>query len=394
MDMAKIMIPSTLNNNDSKQLIFGIVDTLTDLDPNIIEIRQAIDESNLLVKEITQDIEGLKTRNTLINLSHLAVLEKKLPFVKTRLEEFTNQIKSGKAEAESLTKNYNVVINTLTKATNKLDEVDPLRSDALSIIALNNIKVKNIQNQINNAYHQIQILERFRAITLYHVSETISLNKKDKDMSLIVEIKRVADEIHNTIQKLTWASIFFAVLSGYNVLASNYHIQYESVKKIAKEVSAAPSPLLQNMDGLFGMSEAFSSGVVVLGTVSMTCSLFALFKEGLSSRVNGMLIISGMVVFIAFAAPRFLKSTFFNSGDIQYTEIVSLITFDFWNFGFIGTAILLMILNVCIIYGLVKFKEEKQYKSLVQQLSDSEPEQTITDNDHSLDILPPLNQRL
>lgn len=387
MNLAKIMIPSTLNNNDSKQLIFGIVATLSDLDPNIIEIRQAIEKSNLLVKEITQDIDGLKTRNTLINLGHLAVLERKLPFVKTRLEEFIDLIKSGKAEAEALTDNYNIVINTLAKATNQLDEVDPLRTDALSIIALNNIKVKNIQNQINNANHQIQILERFRAITLYHVSETISLNKKDKEMSLIVEIKRVADEIHNTIQKLSWTTIFFAVLSGYNVLASNYHIQYESVKKIAKEVSAAPPQLLLNMDGLFGTFEAFSSGVVVLGTVSMIYSLFALCKEGLSSKLNSMLIVSVMLVLIAFAAPTFLKSIFFNSGDIQYTEIVSLITFDFWNFGFIGTAILLTILNVCIIYGLVKFKEEKQYKSLLQKLSDSEPEQTITDNDQSLKLM-------
>lgn len=97
---------------------------------------------------------------------------------------------------QNITKDFNNVIQSLVKATDKLSETDPLKTDALSIISLNNLKLKrNINNQITAATNQITLLERFKSITLYHLSDTINNNKQNKELPLISEMRRVLQKL-------------------------------------------------------------------------------------------------------------------------------------------------------------------------------------------------------
>lgn len=381
------MIPSTFNNIHNKQLIYGLVSTLTDLDPNIIEIRQPIEESNLLVKEITQNIELLKTKNDLIKFGHLAVLEKNLPSLKSQLEGFINDIKTGKLEAEKLVQNFNVVINTLTHATNVLEENDALKTDALSIVALNNIKVKNIQNQIKNADHQIEILERFNAITLYHLNDTINSNKKDKDMPVLVEIERVMAQVLNKMRRFKSAAFYLAILSGYNYLASNYHIAFERVERIANgslATASTSSDFQSEIDTILSVIDAAGMVMMTLGSIFVFFNIFMMTqREGGSSNLFSTVIIGITTMMFGVAAPIVAEKMFGSSEQVQYIEKTSLFTFDFWNFGFTGTLIFFGLTVFCVIMAVMKHKEKKQFESLIQKLSDSESKSTNTDKHQS-----------
>ncbi len=381
------MIPSTFNNIHNKQLIYGLVSTLTDLDPNIIEIRQPIEESNLLVKEITQNIELLKTKNDLIKFGHLAVLEKNLPSLKSQLERFIDDIKTGKLEAEKLVQDFNVVINTLTHATNVLEENDPLKTDALSIVALNNIKVKNIQNQIKNADHQIEILERFNAITLYHLNDTINSNKKDKDMPVLVEIERVMAQVLNKMRRFKSAAFYLAILSGYNYLASNYHIAFERVERIANgslSTVSTSSDFQSEIDTILSVIDAAGMVMMTLGSIFVFFTIFMMTqREGGSSNMFSTVIIAITTMMLGVAAPIVAEKMFGSSEQVQYIEKTSLFTFDFWNFGFTGTLIFFGLTVFCVIMAVMKHKEKKQFESLIQKLSDSESKSTNTDKHQS-----------
>ncbi|WP_411688760.1 hypothetical protein [Acinetobacter indicus] len=381
------MIPSTFNNIHNKQLIYGLVSTLTELDPNIIEIRQPIEESNLLVKEITQNIELLKTKNDLIKFGHLAVLEKNLPSLKSQLEGFIDDIKTGKLDAEKLVQDFNVVINTLTHATNVLEENDALKTDALSIVALNNIKVKNIQNQIKNADHQIEILERFNAITLYHLNDTINSNKKDKDMPVLVEIERVMAQVLNKMRRFKSAAFYLAILSGYNYLASNYHIAFERVERIANgslSTASTSSDFQSEIDTILSVIDAAGMVMMTLGSIFVFFTIFMMTqREGGSSNMFSTVIIAITTMMLGVAAPIVAKKMFGSSEQVQYIEKTSLFTFDFWNFGFTGTLIFFGLTVFCVIMAVMKHKEKKQFESLIQKLSDSESKSTNTDKHQS-----------
>jgi len=381
------MIPSTFNNIHNKQLIYGLVGTLTDLDPNIIEIRQPIEESNLLVKEITQNIELLKTKNDLIKFGHLAVLEKNLPSLKSQLEGFIDDIKTGKLEAEKLVQNFNVVINTLTHATNVLEENDALKTDALSIVALNNIKVKNIQNQIKNADHQIEILERFNAITLYHLNDTINSNKKDKDMPVLVEIERVMAQVLNKMRRFKSAAFYLAILSGYNYLASNYHIAFERVERIANgslSTASTSSDFQSEIDTILSVIDAAGMVMMTLGSIFVFFNIFMMTqRDGGSSNLFSTVIIGITTMMFGVAAPIVAEKMFGSSEQVQYIEKTSLFTFDFWNFGFTGTLIFFGFTVFCVIMAVMKHKEKIQFESLIQKLSDSESKSTNTDKHQS-----------
>ncbi|BBL22218.1 hypothetical protein [Acinetobacter radioresistens] len=381
------MIPSTFNNIHNKQLIYGLVSTLTDLDPNIIEIRQPIEESNLLVKEITQNIELLKTKNDLIKFGHLAVLEKNLPSLKSQLEGFIDDIKTGKLDAEKLVQDFNVVINTLTHATNVLEENDALKTDALSIVALNNIKVKNIQNQIKNADHQIEILERFNAITLYHLNDTINSNKKDKDMPVLVEIERVMAQVLNKMRRFKSAAFYLAILSGYNYLASNYHIAFERVERIANgslSTASTSSDFQSEIDTILSVIDAAGMVMMTLGSIFVFFTIFMMTqREGGSSNMFSTVIIAITTMMLGVAAPIVAEKMFGSSEQVQYIEKTSLFTFDFWNFGFTGTLIFFGLTVFCVIMAVMKHKEKKQFESLIQKLSDSESKSTNTDKHQS-----------
>lgn len=372
------MLLTAKTPQDYKQIIYSLVGTLTELDPNIAEISSPIEQSNAFIKEVTLEIEQLNTKNKLIKLGNLAVLEQKLPDLKKNIDLFIDQLTFGKIDAENTTQDFNNVIQSLVKATDNLSETDPLKTDALSIISLNNLKLKNIHNQITAATNQITLLERFKSITLYHLSDTINNNKENKELPLISELRRVLQKLKKGIKYDVNIALWALLLAGYNYLATTYYYVSNHVEKIYQQTSQlndsntfGPSATLSDFsDSILNISTAIFN---IAGIFGLILILFAAMTRNIIGVIMGVFM--GM---ICTFAPIIFKSLFKNE-PVTYIEKTVTEYYEFYNFGLKGTIVLLVLAVVHLYMAHRKYKGAKQYKSLISKLDN---EQVNNDSDH------------
>lgn len=372
------MLLTAKTPKDSKQIIYSLVGTLTELDPNITEISSPIEQSNAFIKEVTLEIEQLNTKNKLIKLGNLAVLEQKLPDLKKNIDLFIGQLTFGKIDAEKVTQDFNNVIESLVKATDKLSETDPLKTDALSIISLNNLKLKNIHNQITAATNQITLLERFKSITLYHLSDTINNNKENKELPLISELRRVLQKLKKGKKYDVNIALWAFFLAGYNYLATTYYYVSDHVEKIPQQTSQL------NDSNTFGPSATladFSDSILnIITAISGFAGIFALILvlfAAVTRNITGVIMGVFMGMLCTFA-PIIFKSIFENE-PVTYIEKTVTEYYEFYNLGLQGTIVLLVLAVVHLYMAHRKYKGAKQYKSLISKLDN---EQVDNDPDH------------
>lgn len=346
---------------DSTQIIYSLVGTLTELDPNIAEISSPIEQSNAFIKDVTSEIEQLNTKNKFIKLGNLALLEQKLPDLKKNIDLFIGQLTFGKIEAENITKDFNNAIQSLVKATDKLSETDPLKTDALSIISLNNLKLKNINNQITAATNQITLLERFKSITLYQLSDTINNNKQNKELPLISEMRRVLQKLKKGKKYDVYIALCAFFLAGYNYLATTYYYVSDHVEKIPQQISS---------DSFLNIITIFSN---FAGIIALIMVVFATVTRNITVMIMGV-----FVVMISTFAPAIFKS-FFENEPVTYIEKTVTEYYEFYNFGFEGTIVFFVLAGVYLYMAHRKYKAVKQYKSLISKIDNEQ-----VDNDHRL----------
>lgn len=363
---------------DSTQIIYSLVGTLTELDPNITEISSPIEQSNAFIKEVTSEIEQLNTKNKLIKLGNLALLEQKLPDLKKNIDLFIGQLTFGKIDAENITKDFNNVIQSLVKATDKLSETDPLKTDALSIISLNNLKLKNINNQITAATNQITLLERFKSITLYHLSDTINNNKQNKELPLISEMRRVLQKLKKGKKYDVYIALCAFFLAGYNYLATTYYYVSDHVEKIPQQISQF------NDSNTFGFSarvadfsDSFLNTITIFSNFAGILALIMIVFAAVTRNITGV-IMGVFVGMICTFAPVIFKSVFENES-VTYIEKTVTEYYEFYNFGFEGTIVFFVLAGVYLYMAHRKYKAVKQYKSLISKLDNEQ-----VDNDHRL----------
>lgn len=337
---------------NGKQKIFALVSTLTDLNPNIIEISSPIEESNILLKSITDEINQLNTNDNLLKLANLAVLEAKLPKTRKQIDYFILRLLSGREETERVCLDYGRVIQSLESETKLLKDDDPLKVDALGIVSINNLKLKNYKNQVHSANSQIETLEKFKTITLYHLSDTINSNKQDKDSPILIEIRRVMQNLKEK-QNIYGGSLFlFLILAGYNYLADNYHITYESTKEIAHSVSNSADKFSYGLSGVLSTMQTFGT---FLSTIMLIAVGGSLFISRSPTSLFMLLPAAGIGILSSLLPALFGIS----ESETTYTEQIVQVSYDFYNFGSMGT-IILMFLVICL--GFMSYQKNKAYK--------------------------------
>ena len=83
---AIIMVKFNQTSSGDKNKIYALVKTLTDLNPNAIEISTPIEESNILLKELTKEIDQLNTNGNKTEAARL--LNIALTTLYRKIEEF------------------------------------------------------------------------------------------------------------------------------------------------------------------------------------------------------------------------------------------------------------------------------------------------------------------
>lgn len=375
------MFPSTASSNknesnDAKARIYALVNTLTDLNPNMLEIIKPIEESNALLKEVTEEIDQLNTKSLLIKLAHLAVLEQRLPDLKTKIDSYILQLQNAKNETTNLCVDYGNVIESLKNSALEIDENDALKTDALGIVSVNNLKLKNIQNQIQSASSQIENLERFRTVTLYHLSDTINNTKTDKELPIVEEIRRVIDKLKSRKDYSLKSAVLFTILVVYNFLADKYHITYDSTQRIAQKAASSSfanthgvgSPMVA-AEGIGNILDIFSKVGTVLGVVIVG---FGLFRFAVQREGVGTLALGTMMGMTSVLIPSIIKPVLgLEETETTYVEQTVKVTYDFFNSGTSGTIVYLGFLILCVLYAYFKQKEIKKYSTVVNKLEKS-----------------------
>lgn len=379
--MVLTMLSTAKTSQDPKQIIYSLVGTLTELDPNIIEINHPIEQSNAFIKEVTLEIEQLNTKNKLIKIGHLAVLEQKLPELKKSIDVFIAQLTFGKMDAEKVSHDFINVIESLVKATDKLSETDPLKTDALSIISLNNLKLKNIQNQITAATNQITLLERFKSITLYHLTDTINNNKVNKELPLNNELRRVLKNLKKEKKHNVIIGILAITIAGYNYLATKYYYVSEHIEKIPQQFPSASTSLSSMViSPLGGMTESI---INILDTFCMFISVLSLVIVGfgLMMRSAGPLV-AGMLAGIISTFAPFILESFFDTDPVTYIEKTVTEYYEFFNLGIQGTIVFLGLACIYFFLAHSKSKRTTQYDSLISKLDN----ETVTKEPENFEI--------
>lgn len=338
-----------------KQKIFALVTTLTDLNPNIIEISSPIEESNILLKSITDEINQLNTNDNLLKLANLAVLEEKLPETRKQVDYLILRLISGREETEKVCLDYRRVLESLEGETKLLNDDDPLKVDALGIVSINNLKLKNYKNQVHSANSQIETLEKFKAITLYHLSDTINSNKQDKDSPVLIEIRRVMHNLKKKQDIYGGSLCLFLILAGYNYLADKYHITYESTREIAHTASHSSGELSSGLSSFLSTAQTFGTLVSTVMLVAVGGSIA--FSRSSSSLF--MLVPAAGIGILSSLLPAIFGISEFSESETTYTEQIVQVSYDFYNFGSIGT-IILMFLVIC--FGFMSYQKSKAYK--------------------------------
>lgn len=346
---------------DKKHIIYDLIDTLTELNPNIIEIRNPIERSNAVVKEAVLEIDQLNSKNKLMKLANLAVLEQKLPLLKASIDAFIEQLTTAKKDAVKLTKDYENVIRSLKAASDQIDETDHLKTDVLSIISLNNLKLKNIENQIAAADEQIKILERFKSITLYHLSDTINNNKENKEESLISDLCRLLKNSKKSIKLNVYMMVCFIFGAGYNYLASTYYYVSERVEKVE-----LPTTAVEQLSSFADVADSVTNIVTSLcGAVSVFALIALLFGAmNRSMTIVGLATVTGL---LSAFAPLLLNSLHENSS-VTYVEKTITEYYEFLNFGLIGTIILIWLACLNLYFISLKHKRSAQISLLISKL--------------------------
>lgn len=316
--------------NERKKLILDYVESLSELNPNITIIQNTIDQSNSFIKDIIIEIDQLKTKNELFKLAHLAVLEKKLPDVKMEIDNLSDELSIGITRAEELAMDYRNVIQALLKATLDLNVDDPVKPDILSIISLNKMKIKNIENQISAASNQIALLIRFKTITLYHLSDSIKNNKKDRELPIVTELYCVEQQLQSRRRTLIWVSALTFLIAGYNYLASHYYYVTERIQKV---------PIYSNFPDHFDFLINMSEKAIIFITISIILINFFSVLFLLDALARRSVDAASFIAFIG-ATSSFgsaYMSSIYNNHSVVYIEVTSVTYYDFFNFGYSGT---------------------------------------------------------
>lgn len=367
---AIIMVKFNQTSSGDKNKIYALVKTLTDLNPNAIEISTPIEESNILLKELTKEIDQLNTKDKLLKLAHLAVLEERLPKLKNEINIFIVKLLAGKDETEKLCLDYERVIESLDKEAKLLNDSDPVKVDALGIVSINNLKLKNFKNQVHLAVAQMENLEKFKNITLYHLSDTINNYKHDKDSPIINEIRRVISKLEASKGIYKGSLILVFVLAAYNYLADNYHIAYDSTQKIAGKAIQKSANQILEIAPIFEIIKNFGMAL------SLIIMIYAVFNFAARRDVSSIPLL--LIAPVIGIASQIVPSMFGTDEEvITYTEKVVQVSYDFYNFGLFGTILLLVIGFFIEILFYFKNKRIKQYSKVAEKLDKNNQEELV-----------------
>ncbi|AMW80500.1 hypothetical protein AMD27_16420 (plasmid) [Acinetobacter sp. TGL-Y2] len=353
----------------------SIIENLTNLSPTLHFLNEPLVDGDQHLANFQLEVKNINSSHPLSESISLYLFSRRKTGLKAELEEILGRINIALERANKLLSGYSYSLNEL-KETQCLMSESEYKNNLFSIIVQNELKLANMQQQLDHGVSKANKLESFIDINLYHFNETMTLkydlsNKLPNLPEIQSQIKKFESSYSFTKIVLSWFSGFMLFISFSNFLVSNFVIQYKSV--IEKEV-----PLVKEISDFSPLSKASAS-------ISKSVDTVATFGNGLMILASIPLVASGVVhLWQHFAKP--LERTHESSlqdaihyliggfgillinhlcqkmlaPEVKTIEVPTIITYEFYNLGTAASLYTLCIslTAILILFLYIRYKAE------------------------------------
>ena len=353
----------------------SIIENLTNLSPTLHFLNEPLVDGDQHLANFQLEVKNINSSNPLSESISLYLFSRRKTGLKAELEDVLGRINIALERANKLLTGYNYSLNEL-KETQFLMSDSEYKNNLFSIIVQNELKLANMQQQLDHGLSKANKLESFIDINLYHFNETMTLkydlsNKIPNLPEIQSQIEKFESSYSFTKIVLSWFSGFMLFMSFYNFLASNFVIKYNAI--IEKEVptvkeisdlsplSKATANLTQSIDNV----ATFGNGLMILASIPFIVSgvshLWQHFAKPLERTHNSSLqdairyLIGGFgILLMNYLCQKMLAP------EVKIVEVPIIITYEFYNFGTAASLYTLCIslTAILILFFYIRYKAE------------------------------------
>ncbi len=353
----------------------SIIENLTNLSPTLHFLNEPLVEGDQHLANFQLEVKNINSSHPLSESISLFLFSRRKTGLKAELEEILCRINTALERANQLLGSYSYSLNDL-KETQRLMPESEYKNNLFSVIVQNELKLANMQQQLDHGISKANKLESFIDINLYHFNETMTLkyelsNKIPNLPEIHTQISKFESSYSFTKTVISWFSGFMVCVTFYNFLASNFVIKYNSI--IEKEVpvvkefsdfspfSSASEKISESVDTVAN----FGSGLAILASIPLIASgvfhLWQHFAKPLERTHESSLqdairyLIGGLgILLINYLCQKMLEP------EVRTIEVPTIITYEFYNLGATASLYTLCIslTAILVLFLYIRYKAE------------------------------------
>lgn len=351
-----------------------IIQQLTLLNHSFEYLDSPITLSGEFISKKSKEIKSLNQDNPLLLRVYGLLHWQQQNEVYDQLTQFFNEIEDGIKKASSLLHDVKICVESLKNLVNQMTDLS-IQSDYLGIVSINNLKIATLEQKVDIAKKQLDSIDKFRTITLYHVSDNVKLlNPKVDDFhaeynDLCSELNKAQVASKTFIKGLLLSSLVIFSVGLINFLANKYVITWTSHEyelKIHNEsslnspLSSAAESIYSFINTLVGFSCHLAMFMSLAGIIYIGCLCFKdSVEDDLLQPKRLQAIISMILIFPAIYLAR--KLLYLNSD--MYVKTDTITTISFFNLG-PSFSYTLFLASLIALFYIVIYRNSDKQKSL------------------------------
>lgn len=353
----------------------SIIENLTNLSPTLHFLNEPLVDGDQHLANFQLEVKNINSSNPLSESISLYLFSRRKTGLKAELEEILGRINIALERANKLLSGYSYSLNEL-KETQCLMSESEYKNNLFSVIVQNELKLANMQQQLDHGVSKANKLESFIDINLYHFNETMTLkydlsNKIPNLPEIHTQISKFESRYSFTKTVISWFSGFMVFVTLYNFLASNFVIKYNSIVEIEAPIvkefsdfspfSKASEKLTESVDTVAN----FGSGLAILASIPLIASgvfhLWQHFAKPLERTHESSLqdairyLIGGLgILLINYLCQKMLEP------EVRTIEVPTIITYEFYNLGATASLYTLCIslTAILVLFLYIRYKAE------------------------------------
>jgi hypothetical protein len=294
-----------------KSRAYEIIRTLTLLDTSITYLDDPIAESNQLLTRIADSVKNITHKNPFVEKIHLYLFSMERGEYYEKLTAYSDQLKNGVIKAKDLHSHLKTSVTNLELLSSQITD-DEILKHFQGIISINFLKVATIEQGITFAEKQLNAVDKYRTVSLYHLSDVIQSKKYLKGIDGEAGYRLLSKEfalkeenlsvLNSRLGCILFSSILFSLI---NYLATNYCLTWASVRY--RELSM--SNVGFNLSGIDASSKLHQESFEVINSITF-------MSFGLSFTF--LMMVVAFLSIMGFFTLHYLNRDFFKAKNLFF----------------------------------------------------------------------------